>query len=221
MTSEQLIAHYPILYHMATEGSWESIRRHGLHSTSSLLGLFEVKGGAREDLEEHHRPETVTIHHPKYGKASIRDQKPMSDAGLRRALKGRLSPRAWYLILNSKVFFWTSEERLHRLLCARAYRKDAHDVLLVQTASVVRAYSDRVHLCPMNSGATKPFPHPRGKDTFRSIKAYQWDGWVSKRGVGDAIVEVAFEDCIDDIANHVSRVVRMRQERVLKTLFER
>ena len=39
-----ITALYPPLYHMAAEGSWPSIQRHGLLSTSALLDLYEVCG---------------------------------------------------------------------------------------------------------------------------------------------------------------------------------
>jgi len=221
MWVNDLIANYPVLYHMAAKGSWTSIRRHGLLSTSSLLNLYKVRGKRRIELETHHRAQTEVIRHRRYGTAEIRDQKPMSDNGLRRALTGGLTPRHWYILLNSKVFFWTSKARLHRLLCARAYRNDAHDVLIVDTARLIRAHSKRVCLCPINSGATKPFPHARGRDTFRRIGAYPWTHWVNKRGIPEAVVEVAFEDGVPDIKRFVWRVVRMRQKQELKTLFKR
>ncbi len=143
----------------------------------------------------------------------------MSDGGLRRALTGSLSPRAWYRLLNSKVFFWASEERLHRLLCARAYRDDAHDVLVIDTAKVMRAHADHVCLAPINTGATKPFARPRGRATFSSIERYPWDSWRRKRPLQDAVVEVAFESGIADITRFVHCVRRMKQKRNLSTLF--
>ena len=43
MEIERLISRYPTLYHMAEDGSWESIQRHGLLSTSALLDRFEIE----------------------------------------------------------------------------------------------------------------------------------------------------------------------------------
>ena len=39
MKAEQLIEHYPRLYHMAWAGSWKSIEQHGLLPTQELLKL--------------------------------------------------------------------------------------------------------------------------------------------------------------------------------------
>src|SRR6266853_1172598 len=210
MDASDLIANYPILYHMAAKGSWQSIRQHGLLSTSGLLDLYSIQGDERVAIEDRHRPESATISHPELGTVTIRDQKPMSDAGLQRALQDELSPTEWYRILNSKVFFWTNVDRLYRLLSARAYRADEHDVLWVNTESVVRAHATRIRLCSMNSGATKPFPHPRGRDTFLAISDYPWEDWVEKRGIDEAVGGVDFEGGIPDISRHVRRVVQMQ-----------
>lgn len=206
---------------MAAAGSWPSIREHGLLSTSTLLTLFGIVGQQRVDIEERHRPSVVSIQHPLYGTAQIRDQKPMSDSGLLRALPNDLSPVEWYRILNSKVFFWTNQDRLHKLLCARAYRDIEHDVLQLDTASVVREHSVRIRLCPINSGATKPFPHPRGRESFLPLETYPWEDWVRRRNMREAVVEVAFEEGIPDVSRYVQRVVRMNQETELRTIFSR
>jgi uncharacterized protein DUF7002 len=219
VTLEELANNYPRLYHMAAKGSWPSIRTHGLLSTSALLDLYGMAGNARADIESKHRPTTVLVTDPRLGTVEIRDQKPMSDGSLERALQDGLSPRRWYEILNSKVFCWTNKSRLTRLLCARAYRDDEHDVLWLNTKSLMDELSDRVVLSPINSGCTKPFPHPRGTNTFLSVQHYPWDTWRKKRGVEEAIVEVAFEGGIPEIDKYVERVVRMKTETELATIF--
>src|SRR5438445_4566198 len=110
MEVSELIQTFPRLDHMAEAGSWPSVQQHGLLSTTGLLELFEINGEQRQKLECRHRPERVSIHHPKHGSAVIRDQKPMDDSGLRRALRD-MTPEEWYRLLNSKVFFWLCEER--------------------------------------------------------------------------------------------------------------
>lgn len=221
MTLEELASNYPLLYHMAARDSWQSIRARGLLSTSALLDLFDVKGKRREAIEREHRPSTILLESPTIGRAVIRDQSPMSDAGLERALQDGLTPREWYEILNAKVYFWTNESRLNRLLGARAYRNDEHDVLIVKTASLLEKYAERVVLSPINSGCTKPFPHPRGRGTFLKSEQYPWDDWKRRRGIADAVVEVAFEGGIPEVAEHVERVVRMKTGTVVATIFQR
>ena len=59
VAKDELAGKYPLLFHMAELGSWPSIERHGLRSTSMLLDLFEVSGSKLEDLEYRVCPESV------------------------------------------------------------------------------------------------------------------------------------------------------------------
>jgi hypothetical protein len=106
---------------MAEDGSWPGIRKHGLLSTSALLDLFDVTGSERSSIESERRLESVTLKHPVYGKAVVRDQKPLREGPLAKCLIG-LTLQEWYETLNSRVFFWLTEERLKGLLMAIPYR---------------------------------------------------------------------------------------------------
>ena len=219
MDAEVLINTFPRLYHMAEHDSWPSIQKHGLLSTSALLDLFEVSGAARERLEAAHRPESVPIYHDVHGKAVIRDQKPMSDGGLKRCLTG-VTPRAWYLILNAKVFFWAHEERLHILRGAQAYRQGRQCILTVDTRKLVERHAPRIVLSPMNSGATRPFAHPRSQETFLPISEYPFDRWLAKRKQRrKAVVEVAVTHSVPDIAEMVIEVAIWQNGRIVQKLF--
>ncbi len=211
----ELLRDCPVLYHMAECGSWNSIRRHGLLSTSALLELFEVPETTRGVIGANRRPDNVVIEHPRLGRAVIRDQKPMDDAGLLRCLQDGLVPEEWYRLLNARVFMWLTRDRLHRLLKARPYRGLEHDVLELDAAPVVAACRERITLSPINSGATKPFPRGRGKDTFLSIENYPYASWRRKRKAGERVVELAVADGIRDVGQFVRRVLRMRGEEVV------
>ncbi|MFC0389114.1 DUF7002 family protein [Muricoccus vinaceus] len=218
---EELLRDCPVLYHMAELGSWPSIQRHGLLSTSALLDLFAVSGSRRTAVEARRRPENVAIEHPKLGRAVIRDQKPMDDAGLMRCLQDGLTPEDWYKLLNDRVFMWLTRDRLHRLLTARPYRTLEHDVLELDAAPLVVAHRTRVTLSPINSGATKPFPRDRGKDTFLSVEDYPYAQWRGKRKAGERAVELAVIGGIPDVGPFVRRVLRMRGEEIVTVLYSR
>lgn len=206
MDPELLIRTLPRVYHMAYVDAWDGIQRHGLLSTTALLDLFEVNGEKRHAIESCRRPENVIIEHAVHGRAIIRDNKPMDDHGLRRALQG-ITPKEWYELLNRRVFFWLSEQRLTTLLSAKAYRGAHHCVLTVSTRSLVERHSDRIWLCPINSGTTKPMPHPRGRDAFQRIHQYPFEHWCQKRGSPHkAIVELAVDYAVPDIVQLVDRV---------------
>lgn len=162
---EELITNCPILYHMAERGSWESIKQYGLLSTSALLDHYAVLPPIRTDIESRHRPKSVEVTGDGLPRAVVRDQIPMSDAGLKRALPAHISPSDWYELLNAKAFFWLSEERLHKLTNAKAYRDREHDVLEVDTRSLIDAHriqsgfvrSTAVAPSQCHIRATKPF----------------------------------------------------------------
>ena len=215
---EELITDCPTLYHMAERGSWESIKRYGLLSTSALLDHYAVPPSKRTAIESQHRPESVEVRGDNLPRAVVRDQIPMSDAGLRRALPNRLSPVDWYELLNTKVFFWLSEARLHKLTNAKSYRAQEHDVLEVDTKSLIEAHRDAVWLCPINSGCTKPVPHPRDETIFSRIPDYPYAHWRDRRGRRERVVELAVDHSLEDIRYHVRRVVVKRGTQVLSVI---
>lgn len=92
---EELIVNCPTLYHMAERGSWGSIKEYGLLSTSALLDHYAVQPPRRTEIESRHSPTSVEVTGAGLPRAVVRDQIPMSDGGLRRALPDRLSPKDW------------------------------------------------------------------------------------------------------------------------------
>jgi hypothetical protein len=130
-----------------------------------------------------------------------------------------MTPEEWYALLNSYVFFWLTEARLSRLLTARPYRSLEHDVLTLETSSVVREYDRDIRLAPYNTGTTAYEPPPRGRETFKTIGDYPYDEWRVKRGKADAIVELVVPGQVSPIVRHVLRVERRRGNALLETLY--
>nr|WP_279636852.1 hypothetical protein [Corallococcus llansteffanensis] len=221
ITAKALAERFPRLFHMAEAGSWPSIERHGLLSTSALLDLFEVRGRPREALEACHRPESVRLQHARHGWAVIRDQKPMDDKGLSRCLGGGLTPTAWYRLLNAQVFFWLDSRRLDTLLEARAYRDRRQTVLTLDTACLLSRYEAQVRLSPINSGATKPFPQPRGPATFLPLSTYPFAEWDQKRKRKEPVVELTVQHSVPALQACVLRVEERGGGQPSRTLFER
>ena len=198
METKEVIEVYPRLYHMAHADAWPGIQQHGLLSTSALLDLFEIKGDHRYAIEACRRPENVVIEHPVHGRAVIRDNKPISDSALARCLEG-ISPADYYCLLNSRVFFWLTEQRLRGLLNARAFKTHPNLVLTIDTASLIDKYEDKVTLSPINSGSTLYNPPKRGAFTFKRIGDYDFEYWRQKRSRQTAIAELAVDYAIPDI----------------------
>jgi hypothetical protein len=218
ITADDLSERFPFLYHMAQLGSWPSVERHGLLSTTALLDLFEVRGDERFRIESCHRPESIAINHAVHGRAVIRDQKPMSDRSVCRALVGSgLKPADWYRELNSRVFFWLSEERLNTLMNARAYRRERHTLFVVDTMRLVERHEHRIMLSAINSGCTIPFPHQRGLETFRRIAEYPYTRRKRNR---DPIVELAVDYSVPDVRDFVTEVREAGAEQPTKVVWK-
>jgi len=206
MTKEEFVAHYPGLYHMAEAETWPSIRTLGLLSTSALLDLCGSVGEERRRIESQHRPKSERLACGKYGEIVIRDQKPMSDVALRKCLTNGMTPAEWYATLNRKVFFWVTEKRLNKML--GAYRGCEHIVLVVDSSKLLNRSSLSVTLSPINSGSARRKAAPRGRETFCSLQDYPFDDRRRKRGLGNAVSELAVDWSVPDIEDLVIRVER-------------
>ncbi len=221
VSAAALAKRYPVLYHMAWDGSWPSILQHGLLSTSTLLDRLGMLGAARQEIESLHRPDSVPVRN---GAMSVvfRDQKPMGDSGLQRCLQGGLKPADWYRMLNQFVFFWVTQERLMKLLDARAYRGQSSVVITLETSRLLAKHQADVVLSPINSGCTKPFPHPRGPDTFQPLHQYPFDALVKKRGrSGEPVVELAVRGGVPNVSDIAELVQEYKLLKPVKTLWRR
>ena len=157
---------------MAEGGSWDSIQRHGLLSTSRLLDLFEVPEPEREPIESRRRPAKVHISHPVHGMATIRDQKPLYEPGLRRSLVG-MEVDEWYRMLSGFVFLWPHWEDLLRMASSPEYRDDVRLVLTLDTQALLEAVGERLRVSAINSGYARRRPATRGRWTFAALDEHQ------------------------------------------------
>ncbi len=209
MDERRLIEKHPRLWHIAEDGSWPRIRRHGLLSTRALLDLHGVTGSRRTALESEQRRQCETIEGRGLQPATLRDQKPMPPLALARCLDDGLAPADWYRLLNGRSFFWLSETRLQGMLAT--YGDRPHVVLTVETASLVGAHREKIELSRINSGYALRVPARRGRDTFLSISAYKHP----------AIAELSVVGGVPDIGRHVLMVERRHREHVLDVLWRR
>ncbi len=203
MTPEELATRHPRLYHVTEPGAWKDIKQNGLLSTTRLLDLFEVDKEKRTIIETKRRPSSLVIEHSRYGKAIINDNLPLNEKSLTNCLDHGLTPADWLRILNSRVFFWSSQDGLDRLIGARLNRNRAREILVVDTLTLAKAYADHIELCPINSGATIRKAARRGLSTFSPLGQYSFKEWSRLRGQRGHIREITVRDAVPDIANYI------------------
>jgi hypothetical protein len=191
-----------LCYHLTPASRVDTILRYGLFSTSALLDRAGLTGRVRERLERRRRAAAEVIIDPEMGPITLRDQKPMSDTALARALAGRMPVDDWYATLNRRVFFWVESARVQRL--AAAYPDEEHVVLVLGTRQLLAIHHQCVALSPINSGSTIMVPAPRGPDTFLPLKEYPLSEWARRRKRWkSAVAELTVEYAVRDIRDHV------------------
>lgn len=209
MDAEELISHYPRLFHMAEPDAWPLIRKYGLLSTRALLEVFEVSAEPRQAILGAIRPEMVPIQSPLGETARIRDQTPLKRSALEACLTD-MSVEEWTRLLNEHVFFWVREERLLGLLAARAYRGRSHTVLTLKTAELVQRQLEQIRLTALNTGSTIDAPRPRGSKTFKRVDDF--DFAARRRAAGaNAVVELAVLDGVRELDSELIESVRTFQ----------
>jgi|SRR5579864_2092802 len=199
VTPEEVTRKHPQLYHMAASGSWENIKKAGLLSTSQILNGCEISAEKRSAIESRIRRKSYLVQHKLLGEITIRDQKPLT-AKLEKCLV-ECTVEEWLLMLNRRVFFWASEDRLKRFMRAKEYRDKEHCVIVVDTGEFLAAHKDCVKLTHMNTGAVEPFSHQRGPKSFIPLNEFPLQGKKRKR-----VVEVSVEGGVRKIQDYVIRV---------------
>src|SRR6266849_7937738 len=218
VTPAELAKHYPRLYHMAQGGSWPSIQRHGLLSTEVLLDLFEMTAEERRPILTQQRTQDVPITHPEHGGAVVRDQKPLNRAKLEGCLDG-CSFAEWLQLLNSRVFFWLTVERLQTFMCAREYCAETHVVLTLDTLRLATDFQQSITLAPMNTGNTRHYAHRRGLWTFSGMSEYPFEERL-RRPLYYTVVELAVEGGVRNITDYVIEAAEMRCSTCEKSEFQ-
>ncbi|HKO38788.1 MAG TPA: hypothetical protein VJU14_10510 [Solirubrobacterales bacterium] len=202
LTRDYLMERWPRLFHMAEAGSWDSIREHGLQSTSALLDRFDVGDPLRTEIESCRRPESVEITDGRGNSAWVRDNKRINETALIKTLQG-MTLGEWYRNLNRRVFFWLTRQRLDKLRRAGAYKDQKHDILTIHTKRLMHSYGDVVELSPLNSGAVHPAAnYPRGILTFSRIADYPWQERLAI-APSEPIVELTVPYSVNDISEFV------------------
>ena len=210
MTPEELANLHPRLFHI-TSNSWLNIKKHGLLSSSAILDLFEIKEPERSCIESRRRSSGVLLQHPEHGILVLNDNVPLIESALEKCLDDNLTIADWMRILNKRVFFWPTEEHLHKHLNARLNRGKSLEILVVDTLSLAKEYAEQIELCPINSGVTFRKAAKRGLNTFTPMLKHPYKTWKTLRGKQDKIQEVTVLYHVKNIQSHVLKILHSQE----------
>jgi len=205
MTEDDFLTHYPRLFHIAEAGSWQSIQKFGLESTSAILDRYEVSGPERDRIESEWRPNPVPLNHDKFGSVVIRDQAPISETKLANCLVG-MTTADWFRMLNGFVFLWPWSGRRDGML--GSYEDQRHDVLTIDSKKLLSRHGDKILLSPINSGNTQYDAAERGRDTFVRLSDCPFPDWRRRRKKKpeEVVAEVTLPYRLHDVEEVVLRV---------------
>ena len=111
------------------------------------------------------------------------------------------------------MFFWVDRDRARRLVHARAHRYRTHDVLVLDTRSVIERHREAIELTAMNTGAALfPGARKRGRATFMLLSDYQ---------PGQRVVELTVRYAVPDVAEVTRRVERWQAGRPREAVWPR
>jgi hypothetical protein len=199
----ELVERYPRLFHLAEVGSARGISMHGLLPAKEIVSTSALGPDAKAAILGRPRPRELTLEHPLLGRVTLRDQTPLRTYILDKVLTD-MTAQQWLSALNKRVFFWLHPERLNQLLNARRKRDRPHDVLVIDTTSLISAHSRNIRLSAINSESTLyPNAPERGTRTFQAIEDYPFAERLRGRTPETAVVELAVSGGVRDIADHV------------------
>ena len=226
MTKEEFngwVRRHRFLYHVTARGSWPSISKHGLLTTSALLAECGVPYSERPGISRRHR-DCCSTH---YGKeldgilltAVIRDQNALINNGERlkeeiEAQGDHISLEHWYERQNERVFFYPSRSEAVGLAYKYADKGRPQDILVTCTRSLVDAYRKKIELCAFNSGATnRQGLRPKEKHgkwhhcLFESVDDYPYACWRDGKRRLRKVKELTVRGGVNHIDRHVIKIV--------------
>jgi Family of unknown function (DUF7002) len=135
----------------------------------------------------------------------------MPPFALVRCLDAGVSPRVWYRLVNSKVFFWLDIDRLNRHRAACAERPQI--VIAVNLGELLTRHGRRAFLTPFNVGNARRRPAARGRRTFVPLEAWLATRWESEaergcptRARNHPPAEIAIEGSVPDLMDLIVEV---------------
>ncbi len=202
---------------MSERGSWDSIREHGLLSTSALLDLFEIEDEERIEIESRLRMRSFKIRHNVRGVAVVRDQNAMWDKPASHGYPARMledcldgiSIDEWCYFLNQWVFFWPEVWRLDLMLNSPLYKTRPHWVIIVDTQLLIDHHPDRIYFSSINSGSIWR-PDKRNKDSLKPLGEFN----------GNQVVELAVEHSVPNLDQITLAVEEWQGKSKIKTIWK-
>jgi hypothetical protein len=153
MTPEQFLNRCKVICHVGPAGLWDQVTKHGFRTAEQLILEADLPEEERQELLSTPRRESVRL---SVGgeTVTLRDQGPLF---ARKDLKSNLGdgPGAseWIHLLNQRVYFFTDETSMRKLLDKYLQTDGGQDVIWLSPLKFVEAAGLRLELTSQNTAA--------------------------------------------------------------------
>lgn len=167
MTPEQFLNRCKLICHLGPAGVWEQIASRGFRTAEQLILEAELSDEERQRLLSTPRRESVRLR-VRGEDVILRDQGPLfASKDLRTSLDSGIDVSDWIHLLNQRVYFFTDQALMQKLMEKCVQRDGAQDVIWLSPLKVLQAEGIRLELASRNTGAIARRSGPqKTADTF-------------------------------------------------------
>jgi hypothetical protein len=153
MTPEQFLNRCKVICHVGPAGVWEQVQKKGFRTAEQLILEADLTEEERQTLLTEPRRESV--HLSVDGEAvTLRDQGALfARKDLKSILGEGLNVGDWIHLLNQRVYFFTDETSMRKLLDKYVQIDGAQDVIWLSPLKFVEAAGLSLELTSQNTGA--------------------------------------------------------------------
>jgi hypothetical protein len=152
MTPEQFLTRCKMICHVGPAGVWDQISKNGFRTAEQLILEADLSDEEREILLSTPRQDSV---HLRVGgeDVTLRDQGPLSARkDVKAAPEGGVEIRDWVHQLNQRVYFFTDQGSMEKLLEKYVQMDGTQDVVWLSPLKLLESEGIRLELGSQNTG---------------------------------------------------------------------
>jgi hypothetical protein len=153
MTPEQFLNRCKVICHVGPAGVWDQVTKHGFRTAEQLILEADLTEEERRRLLSEPRPESVRLSVQGDG-VVLRDQGPLfAPKDLKSIRDDGLDVSDLIHLVNQRVYFFTDEPSMRKLLDKYVQIDGAQDVIWLSPLKFLEAAGLRLELSSQNTGA--------------------------------------------------------------------
>ena len=153
MTPEQFLNRCKIVCHIGPAGVWDQVSKTGFRTAEQLILDADLTDDERQHLLSTPRRESVRLR-VRGEDVILRDQGLLfARKDLKSALDSGLDVSDWIHLLNQRVYFFTDETSMQKLLDKYIESDGAQDVIWLSPFKLIQLEGLRLELASQNTGA--------------------------------------------------------------------